>query len=531
MPHKHPQRRDPPTRVLVVDDSPLACRMVTQMLNDAGYGAESAPDGATALRTMERGPFDVVVTDLHMPPPDGFGLLEAVHQRDPLLPVIILTGSHAHDVNAAIQALRLGAQDYLTKPLAGPEQIVLAVERALAQRRQREALRETQKMEAVGRLAGGLAHDFNNALGIIMGTVSLMKNDPQLQGRAAADVETIGKAAERAARLTRQLLAFSRRQVLQPKVVDLSEVVRGMAELLQSVTGETVRLGLELLRDPCLARVDVGQVEQCVTNLTMNACDAMPSGGRITLETSHVDVDATGAPVETPPIPPGAYVCLAVGDDGVGIEPPVMARLFEPFFTTKGRDRSNGLGLAVVHGIVTQHGGHVRVESEPGQGASFRLYFPRAGAAAQAAAKPLASEQPQANAAPGETVLLVEDNDELRTLLCRGLRLQGYTVIEASDGPTALATIERQLVAPEVVVSDVVMPGGMSGVDLASSIARLRPAVKVILMSGHPRSGPARDEILQPTTAFIAKPFAIEALAQKIREVMQQTGAEASSAR
>jgi len=522
MTRKHAQRRDPPTRVLVVDDSPLMCRMLTQMLTDAGYGAESAHGGAAALRTMEQERFDVVVTDLHMPPPDGFGLLEAVHARDPLLPVIILTGSHAQDVNAAIQALRLGAQDYLTKPLAGPEQIVLAVERALAQRRQREALREAQKMEAIGRLAGGVAHDFNNALGIIMGTVSLMKGDPQVQGRAAADVETIGKAAERAARLTRQLLAFSRRQVLQPKVVDLNEVVRGMAELLQSVTGETVGLGLELSRDPSSARVDAGQIEQCVTNLVMNACDAMPAGGRITIETSRVDVDASAAPVETPPIPPGAYVCLAIGDDGVGIEPPVKARLFEPFFTTKGRDRSSGLGLAVVHGIVTQHGGHVRVESEPRQGASFRLYFPRAGAASEAVVKPSASKPPQADVAPGATVLLVEDDDDLRTLLCRGLRLKGYSVIEASDGPTALATIERQLVLPDVLVSDVVMPGGMSGIDLVNNVTRVRPAVKAILMSGHPHGGPVRDEIRLPNTAFIAKPFGIEALAQKIREVLQE---------
>ncbi len=529
MPQRASTRRDPPARVLVVDDSPVVRRMVTQILADAGYGVESAPDGAAALRAIEQAPFDLVVTDLHMPPPDGFGLLEAVRARDPMLPVIILTGSHAHDMDAAVRALRLGAQDYLAKPLTDPDQIVLAVERALAQRRQRETLREAQKMEAIGRLAGGLAHDFNNALGIIMGTVSLMVRDPLVQGRVAADVEKIGKAAERAARLTRQLLAFSRRQVLQPKVVDLNEVVRGMRELLQSVTGETVQLALKLSHDPGPARVDAGQVEQCVTNLIMNAYDAMPAGGRITIETSQVDVDPAGPQLETPPIPPGAYVCLAVNDDGVGMEAAVKARLFEPFFTTKGRSQANGLGLAVVHGIVTQHGGHVRVESEPGQGASVRLYFPRVAAPMQPSA---VSERPQrlrTHAVPGTTVLLVEDDDELRALLCRGLRLKGYSVLDAADGPTALALVQRQAGVPEVLVSDVVMPGGMSGFDLANSVMRVRPEVKVILMSGHPRSGPADDEVRSPNTTFIAKPFTIDRLAEKIREVQQPIATDGSA--
>jgi two-component system cell cycle sensor histidine kinase/response regulator CckA len=529
MPQRASTRRDPPARVLVVDDSPVVCRMVTQILADAGYGADSAPDGAAALRAMEQAPFDVVVTDLHMPPPDGFGLIEAVHARDPMLPVIILTGSHASDMNAAIRALRLGAQDYLTKPLASPDQIVLAVERALTQRRHRETLREAQKMEAIGRLAGGLAHDFNNALGIIMGIVSLMAHDPLVHGRVAADVEKIGKAAERAARLTRQLLAFSRRQVLQPRVVDLNEVVRGMRELLQSVTGETVRLALELSHDPGRARVDPGQIEQCVTNLIMNAHEAMPAGGRITIETSHVDVDPAGPQFETPPIPPGAYVCLAVSDDGAGMDAKTKARLFEPFFTTKGRSQANGLGLAVVQGIVTQHGGHVRVESEPGQGASVRLYFPRVVAPVQPSAASERSQARRANAIPGTTVLLVEDDDELRALLCRGLRLRGYSVLDAADGPTALALVRRQAGGPDVLVSDVVMPGGMSGFELANSVARDRPDVKVILMSGHPRSGPADDEVRSPNAAFIAKPFTIERLAEKIREVQQAAAADSSA--
>jgi two-component system cell cycle sensor histidine kinase/response regulator CckA len=344
--------------------------------------------------------------------------------------------------------------------------------------------------------------------------------DPLVHGRVADDVATIGKAAERAARLTRQLLAFSRKQVLQPKVVDLNQIVGSMRELIQSVTGEAVHLSLELSDGLGAVRVDRGQIEQCVTNLVMNACDALSAGGRVTVETSDVDVDPAGPPVETPPLPPGRYVCVTVSDDGVGIAPAVRNRLFEPFFTTKGKDRASGLGLAVVHGIVTQHGGHVRVESEPGHGASFKIYLPRVSSPTPSAAVAPARRPAEKGPAPAASVLLVEDDDDLRTLLCRALRQRGYTVIDAPDGPSALLLVRQRDIPLDVLVSDVIMPGGMSGLDLAKSAVSERPDIKVVLMSGHPRSGPSGEDIEPLSMSYLDKPFTVDVLAAKVREVL-----------
>ena len=378
-----------------------------------------------------------------------------------------------------------------------------------------QQLRQAQKMEAVGRLAGGIAHDFNNILTAITGHADLLLEDLGHHDPRRADVDEIRRSAERAAGLTRQLLAFSRQQVLQPKVVDLNALVLDMDKLLRRLIGEDVELATVL--DPTLGRVtaDPGQLEQVIVNLAVNARDAMPQGGKLTLETRNIDLDSSYT-LEHSLVKPGPYVQLTVSDSGIGMDEETQAHAFEPFFTTKPRGQGTGLGLAMVYGTVKQSGGFIWVYSEPGRGATFKIYLPRVDAPVESAAPPAPVERPPRGS---ETVLLAEDEPAVRAIARQALERQGYTVLAAPSGADALALAAQHGATIHLLLTDVVMPG-MSGRDLADRLTAQRPGIRVLYISGYTDNAIVRHGMLEPGLAYLQKPFRPDALVRKVREVL-----------
>jgi len=382
------------------------------------------------------------------------------------------------------------------------------------QRHLEEQFRQAQKMEAVGQLAGGIAHDFNNLLTAILGNTQLLLRELPPGDSKRGDVEEIRKASERAASLTRQLLAYSRRQMLQPEVLDLNVVVADMDKMLRRLIGEHIALVAVPAPDLGRVRADPNQIEQVIVNLAVNARDAMPDGGKLTIETANVDLDETFAQAHLGSVP-GSYAMLAVTDTGAGMDASVRAHLFEPFFTTKEVGKGTGLGLATVYGIVKQSGGYISVYSEPGRGTSFKIYLPRIATPAETAPGP---QKPVA-ARGTETVLVVEDEPAVLTLSRRALEAQGYVVLAASDAAAALRVVERHGGTIHLLLTDVVMPG-LSGRELADRLTAQRPGIRVLYMSGYPGDAVVQHGTLPSGSAFLQKPFSPDGLARKVRDVL-----------
>jgi two-component system, cell cycle sensor histidine kinase and response regulator CckA len=380
-----------------------------------------------------------------------------------------------------------------------------------------EQYQQAQRMEAVGQLAGGVAHDFNNLLTVILGYCELLLADLDPDDRRQADIAEIQKAGESAARLTGQLLAFSRRQIIEPTLLDLNVVVSEMRTMLGRLIREDVKVRLGLRHDLAFVKADRGQVEQIVMNLAVNARDAMPSGGTLTIQTANVVFDEHYAATHRA-VTPGRYVALTLTDTGTGITPEVKARLFEPFFTTKESGKGTGLGLATVEGIAMRNGGSVSVHTEIGKGTSFTVYFPEADAA-EIVAQPRRPAV-RSRARQSEKVLLVEDAEGLRELARRLLQRQGYEVLVASGALEALRLFEQNS-SIDVLLTDVVMPGA-SGPELTRRLIAQRPALKVIYMSGHTEDAIVQHGVLKPGIAFLHKPFTSETLGRKIREVLDR---------
>jgi two-component system cell cycle sensor histidine kinase/response regulator CckA len=392
----------------------------------------------------------------------------------------------------------------------------VVVARGITERKQLEAqLVQAQKMEAVGRLAGGVAHDFNNLLTAILGYgemlwLDLPEDDPRRH--YAAEIIT---TAERAAVLTRQLLAFGRKEIIQPRVLNLNEVISGMEKMLRRLLGED--LNLITLLDPGLGAVkaDPGQMDQVIMNLAVNARDAMPHGGTLTIETENVHLDEAYTQDHLE-VTPGPYVMLAVGDTGSGMAPETLAHIFEPFFTTKELGKGTGLGLSTVFGIVKQSSGHVWVYSEPGRGTIFKVYLPRV----EEAALPLhPAVAPAALLRGEETILVVEDDEDLRSVICQTLRSFGYTVLEARHGHEAILVCGRHQGPIHLVLTDVVMPG-MSGGELIERLSPFGRKMKVLFMSGYTEDTAVLQSLLAVGVPFLEKPFKMITLAQKVREVL-----------
>jgi two-component system cell cycle sensor histidine kinase/response regulator CckA len=377
-----------------------------------------------------------------------------------------------------------------------------------------------QKMEAVGRLAGGVAHDFNNILTAIGGYTDLLLADLPEGDRRRHDVDEIYKAAQRAAALTQQLLAFSRRQVLQPKVIDLKALVTDIEKMLRRLIGEDILFATVLHPRTGNVRADPGKIEQVIVNLAVNARDAMPDGGRLTIETRNVQLDESYT-VDHPTVVPGPYVLLTVSDTGVGMTDETKARIFEPFFTTKVRGKGTGLGLATVYGIVKQTGGHIWPYSEPGRGTAMRVYLPQVDAPADAIEPPGESD-PEALRGT-ETILLVEDEAPVREVTRQLLERYGYTVLEAADGAAALALLDGRDGDGHVdlLLTDVIMPG-MSGRELAEVLKSRRPTLRVLFMSGYTDDAVVRHGMLEPGLAYLEKPFRPPALLRKVRATLSR---------
>ena len=383
------------------------------------------------------------------------------------------------------------------------------------QRRLQQQLVQSQKMEAVGRLAGGIAHDFNNLLTVITSYCDLLLEDLGGDDPKREDVEQVRKAADGAAALTRQLLAFSRQQVIAPRVVNLSAVVAGVEKMLRRVIGEDVDLVTVLDPGVGSVRADIGQLEQVLMNLAVNARDAMPTGGKLTIETANVAHDPHYAR-ERAAAPVSRFVMLAVSDTGVGMDEATKARIFEPFFTTKEPGKGTGLGLATVYGIVQQAGGFIWVYSEPGRGTTFKIYLPRVDAAAEDAG---ASTAPADLPRGTETVLVAEDEAAVRAVTREVLERQGYVVLEAPHGAAALDIAAQHRGPIQLLVTDVVMPG-LSGRQLADQLAQLRPSMKVLYVSGYGENAVVHHGILEPGVAYLQKPFTPETLARRVRDAL-----------
>ena len=410
-----------------------------------------------------------------------------------------------HDRVLGVMAMfaRLALSEFVPKALGSVASVVtVGIERKRAEqalRRSEEQLRQAQKMEAVGRLAGGIAHDFNNLLTVITSYGDLLLEDLAPDDSRRDDVDQIRKAAEGAAALTRQLLAFSRQQVLEPKVVDLRAILAGTEKLLRRLIGADVHLAMPLAPDLGAVKADPGQLEQIIINLAVNARDAMPGGGRLTIEAANMVVEAR----------PGRYVMLAVSDTGIGMDEQTKARVFEPFFTTKETGKGTGLGLATVYGIVKQAGGFITVDSEPGRGTTFKVYLPRVDEpVAPAIARPAPAEPRRGT----ETVLVAEDAPSVRLVTRQVLERYGYTVLEAPTGDIALRLAAKHHGPIHLLLTDVVMPG-LSGRQLAGQLSLLRSEMKVLYVSGYA-------DTVEPGAAYLQKPFAPEALARRVRDVL-----------
>jgi two-component system cell cycle sensor histidine kinase/response regulator CckA len=393
---------------------------------------------------------------------------------------------------------------------------VAGIAEDVTQRRQLEMqLRHAQKMEAIGRLAGGVAHDFNNLLSVIYGHSQLLAATSPSPERLRESLAEISRAAERGAALTQQLLAFGRRQVVEPKVLDLNAVVTEARNLLQRLTGEDVQLAITLAPRLSPVKADPSQIDQVLINLALNAREAMPRGGRLAIETGEVDLDAAYA-ISHPEARPGRYVLLTLSDTGCGMTPALQARIFEPFFSTK--EDSTGLGLSVVDGIVKQSGGHLTLESRPGRGTTFKIYFPATTEPVEAASQ----RPPAAPAQDGGTVLLVEDEHPVRTVTAQLLEALGYRVLQAGSAEEALLLVQGSPERIDLLMTDVIMPG-MSGRELAETLRMRDPSLKVLFQSGHTDDMIVRHGILHAEVAFLKKPFTLDGLARKVREVLDDS--------
>jgi two-component system cell cycle sensor histidine kinase/response regulator CckA len=510
-----------PLRVLIIEDSDDDTAMVVRELKQADYDVDfKRVDSSETLRaSLAEQAWDLVISDFSMPGFSGTDALKLVRSAGCDAPFIFVSGTIGEDT--AVAALKDGAQDYLIK--TNLKRLVPAVQRVLRESeegRQRKRLEQDvhqlQKFEAIGRLAGGVAHDFNNLLGVILGQSEILLDRPHDEG-ITRGLEMIRESARRGARLTRQLLAFGRRQILEPKVLNLNVILADVEKLLQRVIGEDIELDFQMDAKIGSVEADPCQLEQVVVNLATNARDAMSVGGRLTIATANVDLDEAHADRRVV-IRPGHYVQLVVSDTGCGMDRETQSHIFEPFFTTKEQGKGTGLGLATVYGIVKQSGGYIWVYSEPGHGTTFKIYFPMVGAAGESLRY---VERNEELARGSETILVVEDDASLREVTCEFLQGSGYTVIPAESPDEALRLAESHNSPIDFLLTDLIMPG-MNGRELASRLIKARPGIKVLYVSGYV-DGIVRDGVhgpLEEGLAFLQKPYTRHAVTRMIREML-----------
>ena len=507
-------------RVLLIEDSPTDALVIEDGLAVASgnsFTVTRVTRVSEAMEQLGRGRFDVVLTDLSLPDSQGLETFRRVAAAAPETPVIVLTS--ATDDAQGMEAVQLGAEDYLLKTEVSARSTARALRHAVERRQLTTELHDVKRMELVGQLAGGIAHDFNNLLTVVSGNCELIRFNAQFPPGDLSLLKDVEDAAKHAAHLTRQMLAFSRRQVMQSRKLDGNELIANCQRMLRRAVGENIRLSLQLAADLPAVLADVGMVEQVLMNLALNARDALPGGGDIRLQTAVVNVtEADTRRVRGARA--GRFVRFSVADHGTGIPPEVLPRIFEPFFTTKDIGKGSGLGLASALGIAQQHGGWIEVDSMVGHGSTFHLYL-----AALAEPAPAASPAP-ALAAPtplpgrGEVILIVEDEAALRPLLRMMLQRSGYHVLEASNGPEALAHWRERKAEIRLLFTDMVMPGGMSGRDVARALQAERPSLPILYTSGYSRETIVHGNEFLTVSNFMPKPYSPREVAQRIRAAL-----------
>ncbi len=510
--------------ILIVTPLPRQLEVMSLLLHKAGYIVLSAADGREGVGVVGRLHPDLVIGDASMPGMNGIEMCRLIRQRPDLRQTpILLIGRGSQSRTEWIEA---GADDYLEAPYDMMRLVAKSarlIERRssasdIIERKQlEERLLHSQKMEAVGRLAGGISHDFNNLLTVITGYSDLAIKWLQTEDPLRHHIEEIRKASDRATRLTSHLLAFSRKQILQPQALDLNAIVADMEKMLRRLIGEDIELRTALDPEPGSIKADPAQIEQVIMNLAVNARDAMPQGGKLTIETAKVFLDNQYA-TQHFTVAPGLYLMLAVSDTGTGMNEETQSRIFEPFFTTKDIGKGTGLGLSTVYGIIKQSGGNIWVYSEVGRGTTFKMYLPLIAEDAQVYRRSAESEEAMAGT---ETILLVEDDETVRNLVSEVLQNYGHEVLEAANGGSALLICERHERPIHLLLTDVIMPE-MSGSELATRLARLRPEMKSLYMSGYTDDAIVNHGVLEADTPFIQKPFTPMALARKVREVLDR---------
>lgn len=512
--------------VLLVEDSCTDAKLIVHELGRTGYivDFERVENGDALRSALGRRSWDLVLSDSSMPAFGARAALTILQEMSLDIPFIIVSGTIGEE--AAVEAMRAGARDFVLKDQLA--RLNPAVERELHartirsakhlaeenERRLEEQLRQVQKMDAVGRLAMGIAHDFNNLLSIIISYAELVLDDMKVGESAYEDVTAIRDAGRRGANLTRQLLMFTRQQVVAARVIDLNVVLRGMDDMLRRMVGEDVKF-VSVTSEPLGAvRADPGSLEQVAMNLVVNARDAMPTGGMLSIETSNVDLDEEYASAHLG-VKAGPHVQFAVSDTGTGIDKLTVNRMFEPFFTTKEAGKGTGIGLATVLGIVQQSGGTVAVDSELGHGTTVRVFFPRV----DAPVDPTRATIPPTGVQGVETILLVDDDDGVRAATRAILRKNGYHVLAARSGEDALLRSKEYPGVIHLLLSDVVMPG-MGGPELATRVAISRPDIKVVCMSGYTDDSYLRHGVLDASVEFLQKPVSRAVLTTRVRQVL-----------
>jgi signal transduction histidine kinase len=515
-------------RILLVDDDPQARPLIELSLMDAHFERiiEVTTTAAAGLRRIASDQHDVYLIDQRLPDGTGIDLIREAKTKGATKPFILLTGFGSGALDEA--ALREGAADYVEKHLVSSHlerSIRYALRNWQAGRQlheREEQLRHAQKMEAIGRLAGGVAHDFNNLLTAIIGYTDLINERLDENDPTSRDVREIRRAADRATALTRQLLAFSRRQFLNPTVLDVNETVSGLLQMLPRLIGEHIETTTRLWPALGLVKADAAQIEQIVMNLVLNARDAMPTGGHLTIETANVELTDDRIRAEGMNVPSGDYVMLSIADTGSGMDAATRARAFEPFFTTKAKGKGTGLGLATVYGIVDQTGGGIALDTAPGRGTSIRIYLPVTTALMEPDRPPVPPLQTEGT----ETLLLVEDNAAVRELSMRALRKRGYTVYEARNADEAIEWASNSGVKPQLLVTDVVMPG-LSGPNLAARLMQQNPTLRVLYMSGYSDDATAVHGAFWGGVPLLQKPFTPAQLAERVRMTLDSAAKEA----
>jgi signal transduction histidine kinase len=524
---------DDALKILVIDDSiddRMLCGRTLSRSMGAHYTVSEAPTGEEGIQMLGRERPSCILLDYSLPGKNGIEILKNIRTQHPFMPVVMLTGQGNEAI--AVMAMREGAQNYISKSTITEETLThairMAIEHCMLQKRiddqrtamekTREQLRQSQKMEALGQLTGGIAHDFNNLLAVIIGNLDILHEKIGAEDPLCQFINPSTEAALRGAELTGRLLTFSRRQALQPKVIAINNLLLHFSTLIRRTLGENIEIIISAPEEVGNIHVDPGQLENALLNLSVNARDAMPGGGKIIYETGNVILDEYYA-AGNADVMPGDYIMLSVSDTGTGMTPEIMEKVFEPFFTTKETGKGTGLGLSMVYGFVKQSGGHIKVYSEPGHGTAFKLYFPRTEDAVSAidaweAGAPISAEKKD------KTILVVEDDEKVLAVTSAMVESLGYNVVRASDAEEAINVLKSgKKIA--MLLTDVMLTRNVNGAELARQVLEIDPHIVVLFNSGYTAQAIFQNKLVGEGMNFIGKPFRKQQLAKKLAELLK----------